>query len=169
MVAFQLMSSVGLFSDAINKFIYPYQMNMLNEKSSLSYNSIVRLIYVWILVLGVSTIVSVWIFSFIVLEFLDYRYQVVTEIIPWLALGQFFNGIYLILLNNIYFSSETRSLSYTTIMVGVFHIALMYVFTLNFGLVGAGMAFSISMLFRMISVFYISSKVVNLPWNVFKR
>ncbi|MEZ9402956.1 lipopolysaccharide biosynthesis protein [Vibrio cyclitrophicus] len=169
MVAFQLMSSIGLFSDAINKFIYPYQMEMLKESSSSSYRNIVLIVYGWMVVLAFASIISVWIFSFIVTEFLDSRYFVVMDILPWLALGQFFNGIYLILLNNIYYNSATKHLSYTTILIGFFHVIMMYFFTSNYGLNGAGIAFSLSMLIRVIVIFYLANRQTYLPWNIIKK
>ncbi|KAA1166117.1 lipopolysaccharide biosynthesis protein [Pseudoalteromonas fuliginea] len=164
MVGFQLMASVGILSDAFNKFFSPIQMELLANESLDSSKLLVKYIYMWMVFISVCGLFSIMLLDFFTKYFLDEEYVKVTDIIPWLALGQIFNGIYITLLNVIYFSKKTASLSISTLIVSCIHIVVFYVMTNLYGLEGAGIAFSISMAIRLIFTFILSNMVLPLPW-----
>lgn len=170
MVGFQLMSSVGILSDAFNKFFSPIQMELLSAKSIESKKLLVKYVYLWSLVISICGFIANIAFCFFAKFFLDIKYHNVTEIIPWLALGQVFNGIYISILNIVYFSKKTAALSISTMVVSALHIFVFYMMTKYFGIEGAGIAFSISMAVRLVFTFILSNVVLPLPWYLgYKR
>lgn len=164
MVAFQLMSSLGILSDAFNKFFSPVQMKLLAKNSNDSNILHVKYIYIWSGVIILCGLLSVFVLNFFTLFFLDEKYQSVIAIFPWLALGQIFNGVYLSLLNIIYFSKKTAALSVSTILISILHVCVFYLCIFLFGFEGAGIAFSISMAIRLLITFVLTIKVFRLPW-----
>ncbi|RXF01989.1 oligosaccharide flippase family protein [Pseudoalteromonas sp. PS5] len=164
MVGFQLMSAVGILSDAFNKFFSPIQMELLSAESTESKKLLVKYIYIWSLAISLCGFVANIALCFFVKSFLDIKYHEVTKVIPWLALGQVFNGIYISILNIVYYSKNTAALSFSTMVVSAVHILVFYTMTKYFGIEGAGIAFSISMAIRLMFTFILSSVVLPLPW-----
>ena len=164
MVSFQLMSSIGMLSDAFNKFFSPVQMKLMSGGTYKECKSIVRYIYIWSIFIVISGFISTLVFNYFVHNFLDAEYLDVTNILPWMAAGQVFNGIYLSLLNVIYYSKKTTLLSISTIIVSAIHLIMFYFLTNLYGLEGAGMAFCSSMAIRLVFTFVLSNKVFKLPW-----
>lgn len=164
MVGFQLMSCIGLFADAVNKVVAPLQMRSYKENNDAKNKKIIRLIYLWfILLLFVALVASIVGFYFID-TFLSVEYQEAKEILFFLALGHVFNGVYLVILNNIYYAKKTKYLSLSTIAVSFVHLTLFYIFTLNYGMLGASISFAISMLFRLVLTFLFAQRAHNMPW-----
>ncbi|EGR0633261.1 hypothetical protein E8A67_24595, partial [Vibrio parahaemolyticus] len=104
MVAFQLMSALGMVSDAFNKFFSPVQMRLLEQGSEESLQKLAKYIYVWVAFILSSALISVVIFNFYIENFLSAQYIESKSILPWLAMGHCFNALYLVFINSIYFS-----------------------------------------------------------------
>jgi len=166
MVGFQLMSSIGMLTDAFNKFFSPIQMKLLAGNTYDEHRLIVKYIYIWSIFMAASGLTLSLVFNYFTKYFLDPKYFEVRDIIPWLAFGQILNGIYITLLNIIYYSKRTTLLSISTIMVSALHLIIFYFFTNSYGLEGAGMAFCSSMAIRLIFTFYLANKVLKLPWRM---
>jgi len=164
MVSFQLMSSIGMLSDAFNKFFSPVQMKLMSGGSYNEYRLIVKYVYAWSIFIAISGFILTLVFNYFVSHFLDSKYAEVIHILPWMAAGQVFNGIYLSLLNVIYYSKKTTLLSASTMIVSSIHLIVFYFLTHSYGLEGAGMAFCFSMAIRLIFTFFLSNKVFKLPW-----
>ncbi|EII5671220.1 oligosaccharide flippase family protein, partial [Vibrio parahaemolyticus] len=91
MVAFQLMSALGMVSDAFNKFFSPVQMRLLEQGSEESLQKLAKYIYVWVAFILSSALISVVIFNFYIENFLSAQYIESKSILPWLAMGHCFN------------------------------------------------------------------------------
>nr|QOS22890.1 hypothetical protein VP35_00017 [Vibrio parahaemolyticus] len=167
MVAFQLMSALGMVSDAFNKFFSPVQMRLLEQGSEESLQKLAKYIYVWVAFILSSALISVVIFNFYIENFLSAQYIESKSILPWLAMGHCFNALYLVFINSIYFSNQNSTLSKSTVIVMLLHISIFYFMTKFYGIEGAGISFCVSMGLRLLFTFYISNKKVKLPWFIF--
>lgn len=96
------------------------------------------------------------------------QYARAAEVIGWLALGQAFNGMYLMLSNYIAYSRRTWLLSLATITSGLINIILLMLFINLFGITGAAMAFSIATAIRFFLTWWAASKSYPMPWFNFK-
>ena len=92
------------------------------------------------------------------------KYAQASEVIGWLALGQGFGGMYLMVTNYIFYSKRTGMLSVATISSGLINIALLYILVRNYGIKGAAIAFCMSMLIRFLLVWWIANRQHPMPW-----
>ncbi|MEL0613786.1 lipopolysaccharide biosynthesis protein [Marinomonas arenicola] len=164
MVGFQLMSCVGLFADAVNKVFSPLQMKMLEKEGTEERLKIVKLIYMWLLALVFIAILSSIFFYFAIDFLLPPRYFEAKKILFFIAIGHAFNGVYLVILNNIYYSKKTKFLLLPTLIISFIHLLVFYFFTAHYGVVGASFSFSLSMFFRLVFTFYFANRAMPLPW-----
>jgi O-antigen/teichoic acid export membrane protein len=86
----------------------------------------------------------------------------------WIALGYAFNGMYLIIVNYIYYIKKTYLLSKVTVLMGVFHALLSLTLIQFFGVMGAAYATAISFFVTFILVWRLSSKVYVMPWRYWR-
>ncbi len=88
--------------------------------------------------------------------------------VMWVALGYAFNGMYLMVVNYIFYSQRTKSLAAVTFMTAILNVILNYFLIKKFGAIGAAQATTIVFAIKFIVVFILSAKVHDMPWNLFK-
>ena len=169
MVAVQMVAVMGLVFDAINNAYAPWlferlQRNLLEEK---------KLIVFWTYIY-IMALLSIVILVFFVAESLVHliageKYIEASEIIGWLALGQAFQGMYLMVTNYIFYSKRTGLLSLSTIISGLIHVSLLIALVSLIGLKGAAIAFAISMALKFLMTWFVAQLRHPMPWFNFIR
>jgi O-antigen/teichoic acid export membrane protein len=167
MVAVQFSLALAIIFDAINKAFVPWlferlKRNIYNEKLQ-----IVRYTYAWYIFIFIGVALVFLLGPWLILIIAGEQYSQAGDIIGWLALGQGFGGMYLMVTNYIFYSKHTGILSLITVVSGLLNILLLVALTRIMGLEGAAVAFSISMGLRFVLVWWAAQKKHPMPWFYF--
>ena len=169
MVAVQFAGALALIFDAINKAYVPWLFERLKRDDEQEKLQIVRLTYGWYaLVLcgaALAFLIGPWLVTYVAGE----NYARAGDVIGWLALGQVFGGMYLMITNYIFFSKRTGLLSLVTIFSGLINVALLLLLISQFGLEGAAYSFCIAMAIRFLLCWYVAQKRHSMPWFKFTK
>lgn len=168
MVAVQISMAMGIIFDSINKAYVPWLFERLKRNILTEKIQIIKLTYGYFLIVILVAII-VFIFGpyFIVL-LAGEDYSQAGEVIGWLALGQAFNGMYLMVTNYIFYSKKTGLLSVVTVFSGFLNVVLLLLLINVFSLQGAAIAYCISMIIRFLLTWFVSHKRHPMPWFNFK-
>ena len=164
MVAVQLASAMGIVFDAVNKAYVPWLYERLKRNKHTEKNEIVSWTYAYfiivLLVAGLAFLIGPYLTVLIAGE----NYAEAGTVVGWLALGQAFSGMYQMVTNYTFYARKTGLLSLCTIVSGLLNIGLLILLIEMFGLVGAGMAFAISMAARFLLTWFVAQKCHPMPW-----
>ena len=164
MVAVQLVSVMGLVFDAINNAYVPWLFERLKRNSLAEKQQIVRWTYGYCLaLLGLVALAFVIGPSLLVL-IAGEKYRAAGDVVGWLALGQAFNGMYLMVTNYIFYSKRTGLLSVATITSGLINVGLLLLLIAAMGIKGAAVAFAISMALKFLLTWFVSNLRHPMPW-----
>lgn len=86
------------------------------------------------------------------------------DYLPWVMLGQFFYGGYLLFVTFIHYTMNTKILGFITFTLSVLQIGLTYIFILWFGAIGTAIASAIASVLIFIFIAKYAIKVYELPW-----
>ena len=164
MIAVQLTGAMGLVYDAINKAYVPWLFERLNRGKREEKRQIVQYTYAWfainLIMAGLAFIIGPWLVTQIAGE----NFARAGEVIGWLALGQAFAGMYLMVTNYIFYSKRTGLLSLFTITSGLINVMLLIVLIETFGFKGAAIASAIAMAIRFILTWWLAQRSHPMPW-----
>lgn len=164
MVAVQFAAALALIFDAVNKAYVPWLFERLKRDEKSEKLQIVRYTYGWYALIlcgaGLAFVIGPWLVTFVAGE----QYARAGDVIGWLALGQVFGGMYLMVTNYIFFSKRTGLLSLATIVSGLINVALLFLFIGTFGLEGAAYSFCIAMATRFLLTWLVAQKRHPMPW-----
>lgn len=169
MVAVQLTAAIGIVFDAINKAYVPWLFEKLTADNLQQKQKIVKLTYVWFSLIITGVVLAFFIGPPIVVFIAGEQYAEAGKVIGWLALGQGFQGMYLMVTNYIFYSKRTGLLSFASISSGILNLVLLIVLVRFFGLEGAAIAFAISMGIRFLLTWWIAQKRHPMPWFSFNN
>lgn len=96
------------------------------------------------------------------------KYSAAVDVIGWLALGQAFHGMYMMVTNYIFYSKRTGLLSLSTITAGLINVWLLMILIPFMGLKGAAIAFAISQSIKFLLTWYIAHLRHPMPWFDFR-
>jgi O-antigen/teichoic acid export membrane protein len=167
MVAVQFSLAFAITFDAINRAFVPWLFERLKRDVYSEKLQIVRYTYAWYLFIFIGVALAFWLGPWLVLLIAGEKYAQAGEIIGWLALGQGFGGMYLMVTNYIFYSRRTGILSLMTVGSGLLNILLVVALAPMMGLEGAAVAFSISMGLRFVLVWWVAQKKHPMPWFYF--
>ncbi|HEY8033019.1 MAG TPA: oligosaccharide flippase family protein [Methylocella sp.] len=164
MVAVQLASAMGLLFDAINKAFVPWLFEHLKRDQLDEKQKIVRLTYCYFLIALLVAGMAFLVGPFAVRLIAGDRYAAAGEAIGWLALGQAFVGMYLMVTNYIFYSKKTGLLALVTASSGLLNMVALLLLINHFGLVGAAMASALAMAARFLLTWWVAQKSHPMPW-----
>jgi len=165
-VGYQLGMVVSIVAMAFNQAYSPYLYNKLENITLNDKLKLVKFTYVYfigiLLFAGMISLVLPWIIT----HFLDKRYLDAREVIPWIAFGFAFQGMYMMVVNYVFYEKKTYQLAFVTFLSGVIHMILSYSLIHIYGVMGVAYATLFSALFLFIFVWILSAKVYNMPWSL---
>jgi O-antigen/teichoic acid export membrane protein len=164
MVAVQITSAIGIVFDAINKAYVPWLFEKLKNDNIEEKKQIVKFTYIWFFLIFLGAAIAFIIGPILVTLVAGEEYARAGEVFGWLALGQGFQGMYLMVTNYIFYSKKTGLLSVASIGSGVLNLGLLIIFVRFFGLEGAAIAFATSMCIRFLLTWWIANKRHPMPW-----
>ena len=164
MVAVQLTLAMPILFSSINSAYVPWLYERLKRNDEDEKKTIVRLTYwYFVAVLGLPALafpLGPWLVPFVAGD----RYADAGDALGWLALGQAFSGMYLMVTNYIFFSKRTGLLSLVSITSGLVNIALLSVLIDWLGIQGAAMAFALAMALRFFLTWWVAHRRHPMPW-----
>lgn len=165
MVAVQLTMAMAILFSSINNAYVPWLYERLKRNDAAEKRGIVRLTYWYFVIVLVGALFAFPLGPWLVPLIAGERYAAAGNALGWLALGQAFAGMYLMVTNYIFFSKRTGLLSLVTISSGLLNVALLAVLIDRFGIVGAGMAFALAMGIRFFLTWWVAHKRHPMPWS----
>ena len=167
-VAVQLVSAMGLVFDAINNAYVPWLFERLKRNQIEEKRQIVRWTYAYCIAL-LSVAFLAFIFGPPLLILIaGEKYSLASSVIGWLALGQAFHGMYLMVTNYIFYSKRTGLLSLTTITSGLINVGLLMVLISIYGVQGAAIAYAISQGVKFLLTWLVAQYRHPMPWFDFR-
>src|SRR5690606_4354598 len=164
MVAVQFAAALALVFDAVNKAYVPWLFERLKRDDVHEKRQIVIFTYGWYALIlcgaALAFIIGPSLITFVAGE----DYADAGNVIGWLALGQVFGGMYLMVTNYIFFSKRTGLLSLVTIVSGLLNVVLLFAMIGAFGLEGAAYSFCIAMAVRFLLTWWVAQKRHPMPW-----
>ena len=164
MVAVQLGMGMGLVADAFNKAFVPWLYEQLKEGDLSTKQRIVRGTWLYFVVALIIAGVVAYFSDLIVFIVAGPIYIAASSALFWLAFGQAFNGMYLMVTNYIFYKRKTRFLAFVTLLSGFFGLSTAFFLVPLLGIEGAGLAFCVAVLFKFLLTWFLSQKVYPMPW-----
>lgn len=165
-VGYQFGMIIGIVAIAFNQAYSPYLYRKLTDITFNEKLKLVKFTYAYfmgiLIFAGVISIIMPWIID----NFLNERYLEAKEVIPWIAFGYAFQGMYFMVVNYIFYEKKTYMLALATFISGVLHVILSYTFIHAYGIVGAAYATTLSFFIMFIIVWILSAKIYSMPWNL---
>ena len=163
-VAAQLTMVMMLVFDAINKAYVPWLFEKLKLGRPEDKLQIVRYTYAWFGAIILCVVLAFLLGKPIITIIAGDQYSSAGELVGWLALGQGFVGMYLMVTNYIFYSKRTGLLSLVTIISSLLNVFLLFTFIRIFSLKGAAIAFSTAMGFRFLCTWWVAQRKYPMPW-----
>ncbi|MFI1744757.1 lipopolysaccharide biosynthesis protein [Thalassobellus sediminis] len=161
---YQVGFSIFILVSAVNQAMIPYLYEKLKNKDEIDKYKLVSLTYKYFLVLIVLGILMSTFIPKILTLFLGKNYAEATEIIPYLVFSAVIHGMYLMVLNYIFYFKESKKLALITFSTGLIHVFLSYQFIKLYGIQGAAIASLFSYIITFLLTWRLSNKVFPLPW-----
>ncbi len=167
MVALQITMAMSIVFDAINKAYVPWLYERLARDRADEKKQIVRGTYTYFAISLAIAAVAFGAGPYVIKLLAGHEYHDAGPLVGWLALGQAFGGMYLIVTNYIFYSKRTGLLAFTTISSSLLNLALLVVLVQYYGLIGAAWAFAIAMGVRFALTWLVAQKRHPMPWFSF--
>lgn len=168
LLAIQLSGALYIVFDAINKSYVPYLFSALRDNNADVKIKIVKYTYYYFITLIVIAVVGFYVAPHVLLFIAGDKFKDAGEVIGWLLVSQIFGGMYLMVTNYIFYSKETKLLSFITIITGILNVILLYILIPKFGIKGAAFSSCIAMLARFLFTWIIATSKVDMPWSLNK-
>ena len=167
-VGYQVGMIIGLLDHSFNMAWSPFLFEKLKENNYSTKEKIVKFTYLYdvgiiLVALALSFIAPYFLKFFVSKDFyLAYKY------VLWIALGYAFNGMYLMVVNYIFYVKKTYILAWITFFSAGINIVLNYFFIKANGAIGAAQATTITFFVQFVMVWILSAKVYKMPWKNIK-
>lgn len=168
MVAISLGGALNVLFHSVNKSYSPWLFSKLKENNTDEKKKIVRNTYIYFIVLFSFIFPIYYVTPIFVNIVIGPEFQDIVYFLPIIFLGQLFVGMYLMVTNYIFYVKKTKFLSFITILTGLFNVFLLYYLMPTHGLKGAAIAFMISSFLQFISTWFLSAKLMAMPWLLWK-
>jgi len=164
-VGYQVGTIINLLSASFNNAYVPWLYERLKQNHYATKIKIVKFTYAYflgILILAIVLGISAPIFLKVLLgkAFNDSSIYVI-----WVALGYAFNGMYLMVVNYIFYEQKNSFLAMVTFATAILNVILNYFFIKEFGAIGAAQATTVIFATKFIVVWTLSAKVHKMPWK----
>jgi len=165
-VGYQVGMIVILLASSFNLAWSPFLFEKLKKNDYLTKVKIVKFTYLYngcIIFLALAL-------SFVAPYFLKYfvskNFYFAHKYVPWIAFGYAFKGMYLMVVNYIFYVKKTYILAWVTFFSAGVNIVLNYFFIKANGAIGAAQATTITFFIQFIMVWILSAKVYKMPWKL---
>jgi len=145
---------------------YLYKNLSLEDQTQLIIfkKKIVRFTYLYLFGLVLFCLLMIGVSLFIIQYFLSKNYIDAQKYIPGIMVSQVFQGMYLMVVNYIFYTKKTKELAIITFSCSIFQVIASYFFIKYLGGMGAVYSTILVSFIICISVWWYSNKVYPMPW-----
>ncbi|MCH5686531.1 polysaccharide biosynthesis C-terminal domain-containing protein [Niabella sp. W65] len=162
-------SVLSLINAGFANAIVPFSYELFNQNTTVAKGKVVKVYWMYILILIVF-ILLIWLLTpFMFNHFIDKKFHGGTRFVVWIALGYFFQGIYLLFANIIFYLKKTKVLFYLSFFNIAINLTLNYLLVPRFGAMGAAYTLCISYFIFVVAVAFYCFRNFPLPWLTFNR
>ena len=165
-VGYQVGSIINILAISFNNAYVPWLYERLKADNKKTKVKIVQFTYLYFVgIMIIATLLGL-IAPIVLNLFLGKAFNESSVYVVWVAMGYAFNGMYLMVVNYIFYAQRTTLLTTVTIFTAAINIILNYFFIKAFGAIGAAQATAITFFIKFITVWILSAKVQKMPWNL---
>lgn len=165
-VGYQIGMIINLLATSFNQAYVPWLYRQLKENNFLKKIRIVKMTYLYFIVILVIAVVLSFIAPWFLSFFVGKEFTGSSIFVVWIALGYAFNGMYFMVVNYMFYAQKTISLAWITFFTAVLNIVLNYFFISKFGAIGAAQATTIVYVIKFILTWILVAKIYDMPWNL---
>lgn len=165
-VGYQIGMIINLLATSFNQAYVPWLYRQLKENSFLKKIRIVKMTYLYFIVILLIAVVLSFIAPWFLSFFVGKEFTGSSIFVVWIALGYAFNGMYFMVVNYMFYAQKTISLAWITFFTAVLNIVLNYFFISKFGAIGAAQATTIVYAIKFILTWILAAKIYDMPWNL---
>ena len=163
-MGYVLGSVISILGIAFINAIIPFSYKLFAENTFDAKAKVVKM-YWFFIGLMVFVVICVWLFTPIIFKwFVDVKFADGSKYVIWIALAYFFQGMYLLFTNILFYLKRTKVLFYFSFINVVINLSLNYFLLPLLGPIGAAYATCISFFIFFITIAIYSNKIFPLPW-----
>lgn len=164
MVASQLGMALSMVVEPLNRALAPWLFEQLARDDETQKRQIVRATYALFAGLLALALVSAAAFMAVFGYIFPPEYAPAKAVIPAIALGMAFQGMYYGVVNYVFYAEATGRLSIVSATTVSLATVWSYLLISRWGLIGAGISFMLTNLVLFLAVWLLSAKVLPMPW-----
>ncbi|HET8737389.1 MAG TPA: oligosaccharide flippase family protein [Pricia sp.] len=165
-VGYQIGMVIALLQNSFNQAWVPYFFQKLNENEPEEKMKIVKITYLYFILLLFLVAGFYFATPFIYQYFVGEAFDSGSGIVLWVLLGYAFLGMYKMVVNYLFYLKKTKVIAYCTFFTVLINLVLNYILINLNGMVGAAQATLISFIILFIVVFIFSNKHFPMPWGL---
>lgn len=164
-VGYQLGAVIGIIAHAFNNAYSPYLYQKLKNVSDVEKMRLVKFTYLYFVAIVFLALILSALFAWMLPFFLGESFQEANRYISWIALAYAFNGMYMMVVNYIFYVKKNHLIAMVTLPMSLLHVALSYYLITVFGAIGAAYASVVSFGLTFFCIWILSSRVFQMPWK----
>lgn len=163
-IGYQVGTLVYILATSFNQAWAPYLFETLKEATQDQKQQIVRQSYLFMTAL-VACFLMLWLVTPLLFRiFINHRFSSAADFVFWVGLGHVFFGMYIMVVNYIYYQKKTHLITYLTFGAGLLNLVLNYLLIQRCGAIGAAYATAISYFTFFLVAWWLSHKIYPMPW-----
>jgi O-antigen/teichoic acid export membrane protein len=164
-IGYVLGSTISILCGAFANAIIPFSYELFSVNTIESKAKVVKVYAIFILLM-IGVVFFIWLLTPLIFKwFIDVKFSKGTIYVFWIALAYFFQGMYLLFANIIFYLKKTKVLLYFSSINIVLNLALNYFLIPRIGAIGAAYATCVSFFVFFVSIAIYCHKIYPLPWN----
>lgn len=164
LVASQLGMVLYLATDALNRAYSPLLIETLKHNDPRRDRSVVRLTYIYFVSLIAVALVFAEAAPILLVTLVGPKFQAAGSIFIFIAVGQAFSGMYLMVATYIFYAERTAYLAMLTIAAGTANVVVTYWMLSLHGLIGAAEAFMATQILFFLGAWALAQRCRPMPW-----
>lgn len=163
-IGYVLGSAISILCAAFANAIIPFSYKLFAENTYVAKAKVVKVYWLFIGLMGI-TVFCIWLFTPLIFKwFVDAKFSEGSKYVVWITLGYFFQGMYLLFANIIFYLKKTKVLFYLSFINVILNLGLNYFLIPLLGPIGAAYATCISFFVFFITIAFYCNKIYPLPW-----
>ncbi|WP_369722534.1 oligosaccharide flippase family protein [Bradyrhizobium sp. LLZ17] len=164
LVASQLGMVLYLANDALNRAYSPLLIETLKHNDLHRDRNVVRLTYVYFAVLIFVALLFAAVVPTLLATLVGQKFQAAGSIFIFIAVGQAFSGMYLMVATYIFYAERTAYLAILTIIAGTLNLVITYWMISLHGLIGAAEGFLTTQILFFFGAWALAQRCRPMPW-----
>lgn len=163
-IGYVIGSAISILSAGFAQVIVPFSYELFAKNTVASKIKVVKVYWLFIVLLA-FVVFCVWLVTPLVFKwFIDPKFIEGSKYVIWITVGYFFQGLYLLFANIIFYLKKTKVLFYVSFLNVFVNLSLNYFLIPWLGPIGAAYATCISFFVFFVTVGGYCHRVYPLPW-----